>query len=211
MINPFEPVYKNILVPLITSQIQPYVTLYKQSLQPLYNLVTTRCENHSQAVKRYEGCIRTLELIVQFSFYFFLYQNGWHYGIHYFGLVGGAAAFSLIYGAGDFVDRQLQTNMNNICTGTWLYYQGISNLSTNREAMLVSIIIAGHLTHQQNETSPTGWEKKRTAVAEGIATRIEWLTARLFSKPKPSSEPPTNTLKDDTVNRTQNPPDGESQ
>jgi|GEM_PF-1705093 len=203
MINPFEPVYKNILIPLVTSQIQPYVTLYKQSLLPLYNLVTKRCENHSQAVKRYEGCIRTLELIVQFSLYFFLDQNGWHYGTHYFGLVGGAAAFSLIYGAGHFVDRQLQTNMNDICTGTWLYYKGICNLSTNREAMLVSIIIAGHLTHQQKEQPQTSWEKKRTAAAD-------WLAKRLFTPPKLLPEPSTNTLKNEPVNSTQDATNGES-
>jgi hypothetical protein len=199
MINPFEPVYKNIFVPLVTSQIQPYITLYRQSLQPIYLIVTEPCKNHDQAVQRYTACIKTLELIAQFMIYFFLYHNGWHLGTHYMGLVGGAAAFSLIYGTGHFVDKKLHMNMNDFCTGTWLYYKGITNLTTNREALLGSIIVAGHLTHKAEFFCSTKWEK----------AAAEWLADRFFTKPKPSHD--LSQLEGQTVNRAQDPSNGKSQ
>ncbi|HEX2579177.1 MAG TPA: hypothetical protein VHK67_02090 [Rhabdochlamydiaceae bacterium] len=204
MINPFEPVYKNILFPLLTSQIQPYVTLYKQSLQPIYQMVTQPCKSKNQAVERYVACIKTLELIAQFSIYFFLYQKGFHLGTHYFGLVGGAAAFSLIYSAGHFVDKQLHTNMIDICTGTWLYYKGITTLTTNREALLGSIIIAGHLTQKEEKPHANSWEKKRKATAT-------WLADSFFTPPKPALEQRPSGLVGKSVNRAQNPTDRKSQ
>jgi hypothetical protein len=85
--------------------------------------------------------IKNLEFVVQFSVYFFLYQKGWSFGSHYLSLAGGAITFSLIYGAGCWVDDKLKTNMNGICTGIWLYYKGMRSLRTNREEVLASIIV----------------------------------------------------------------------
>jgi hypothetical protein len=202
MINPFRPVYTNILLPLGTSLAEPYVTLYNKSIKPLYNSVTRTCQTYDEAVVRYTAFIKTLELVVQFSVYFFLYQKGWHIGVHYFGLLGGAVAFSLIYAAGCWVDGQLKTNMNDICTGTWLYYKGARNFSANREAMLASIIIAQHLTHQQKEeSSVNSWETKRRAAAE-------WLAQRSFTEPKPLPERP-DVRGAEAVDSAHDLPDGE--
>jgi hypothetical protein len=171
MINPFNPVYQNILLPLVTSQIEPYVTLYNKSIRPLYHPITRSCQNYEQAVERWTAFIKTLELAVQFSVYFFLYQKGWSFGTYHLGPPGGAIAFSLIYAAGCWVDGQFKTNMNDICTGTWLYYRGIKNFGTNREAMLISIIIARQLTHQhQDSYTSSSWEIKRHSAATWIAT-----------------------------------------
>ncbi|HEY5236708.1 MAG TPA: hypothetical protein VIJ14_11060, partial [Rhabdochlamydiaceae bacterium] len=180
MINPFAPVYNNILLPLATSQIKPYITLYDKSIRPLYNSVMTPCQSYEQAVERYTAFIKTVELAVQFTVYFFLYQKGWHFGTHHLGLPGGAIAFSLIYAAGCWVDGQLKTNMNDICTGTWLYYKGIRNFGTNREAVLASIIVAGHLTRQHKEQSTVNsWDANRRAAAE-------WIAQCFFDKPQSS-------------------------
>jgi hypothetical protein len=200
MINPFEPVYKHILLPLVKSQTQPYVTLYNQSIRPLYHSVTRSCQGYEQAVKRNTAFIQTLELIAQFSVYLFLYQNGWHFGNHYLGLVGGAICFSLIYGAGCWVDQQLNTNMNDICTGTWLYYKGLRNFGTNREAMLASIIIAGHLTHQHKE-STSSWDAKRQYAAERLA---QWFYTK--PEPKPLLERP-DSRGEEAIDRAQDSPD----
>ncbi len=201
MINPFQPVYKNILLPLATSQIEPYVTLYNNSILPLYNSAMKPCQNYQQAVARYKAFIQTVELAVQFSVYFFLYQKGWHYGTHHLGLPGGAIAFSLIYAAGCWVDGQLKTNMNDICTGTWLYYKGVSNFGSNREAMLISIIFARHLTHQQKEDSQSsGWDAKRQYGAE-------WIAQCFFEKPQPLSERRTEGVGGETVDSADHPDD----
>jgi hypothetical protein len=198
MINPFEPVYKNILLPLATSQLEPYVTLYNKSIRPLYQSVMRPCKNYDQAVERYTAFIKTLELAVQFSVYFFLYQKGWNFGTHHLGLPGGAIAFSLIYAAGCWVDVQLKTNMNDICTGTWLYYKGIRNFGINREAMLVSIIIAGHLTHKHQDSPRASiWEAKRHSAAE-------WIAQCFFNKPLSN-----NGRRAETFNGAHNSSDGE--
>jgi hypothetical protein len=179
MINPFQPVITNILRPLATSQMEPYVTLYNKSIRPLYESVMKPCKDYAEAVVRYKAFIKTVELAAQFTVYFFLYQKGWRYGTHHLGLPGGAAAFSLIYAAGCWVDGQLKTNMNDICTGTWLYYKGVRNFGSNREAMLLSIIIAGHLTHKHQEDSQaSGWDAKRQSAAE-------WIAQCFFKKPEP--------------------------
>ncbi len=205
MINPFEPVYTNILVPLTTGLAQPYITLYNKSLRPLYHSVTRPCTLYGQAVERSHALIRTLELVVQFSVYFFLYQKGWHIGVHYLGLLGGAVAFSLIYGAGCWVDGQLKTNMNDICTGTWLYYKGIRNFGTNREAMLASIIIARHLTHQhQEQSSINKWEANRQAAAE-------WLAQFFFTEPKTSLPEKLDGRGGEAIDSAQNPTDRKSE
>jgi hypothetical protein len=203
MINPFAPVYHNILLPLVTSQIQPYVTLFNKSIRPLYNSVTTRCQGYDQAVVRTTAFIKTVELVVQFSVYFFLYQKGWDLGTHYFGLAGGGVAFSLIYAAGCWVDDQLQTNMNDICTGTWLYYKGIRNFGTNREAMLASIIIAGHLTHQESPKA-SRWDTKRQSAAE-------WIARRFYDKPDPSLQRAALNAAQKVVDRTGDPSDRKSE
>jgi len=205
MINPFAPVYYHILLPLVKSQIQPYVTLFDKSIRPLYNSVTTRSQGYYQAVERNTAFIKTIELIVQFSVYFFLYQKGWDLGTHYFGLAGGAVAFSLIYAAGCWVDDQLQTNMNDICTGTWLYYKGIRNFGTNREAMLASIIIAGHLTHQHQESPKASrWETKRQSAAE-------WIARLFYDKPESSLQKSVNTAAKKAVDGTHDFPNGEDE
>ena len=196
MINPFA-VYHNILLPLVTSQIQPYVTLFDKSIRPLYNSVTTRCQGYDPAVVRCTAFIKTVELTLQFSVYFFFYQKGWDLGTHYLGLLGGAVAFSLIYAAGCWVDDQLKTNMNDICTGTWLYYKGIRNFGTNREAMLASIIIARHLTHQHQEPSKASrWEAKRQSAAE-------WIAHRFYDKPESSLQKSVNTAINKAVDSAQ--------
>jgi len=205
MINPFAPVYNNILHPLAMSQIQPYATLYNNSIQPLYHSAMTRCQGYDQAVKRCTAFIKTVELAVQFAVYFFLYQKGWHLGTHYLGLPGGAAAFSLIYAAGCWVDDQLNTNMNDICTGTWLYYKGIRNFGTNREAMLVSIVIAGHLTHQHQESpKASSWEAKRHSAAE-------WIAQCFFDKPGSSPKKSVDGAGEKAVDGGEHPADGKAE
>lgn len=206
MINPFEPVYNNILLPLAKSQIQPYVTLYNNSIRPLYHSVMRPCQTYEQAVERYTAFIKTLELTAQFSVYFFLYQKGWHFGEHYLGLFGGAVAFSLIYTAGCWVDGQLKTNMNDICTGTWLYYKGIRSLGRNKEWMLASIIVAGHLTHQHKEQSPiNSWEANRHAAAK-------WLAEWFFTKPEPKPLPERPDGRGgEAINGAHDPADGKSE
>ncbi len=205
MINPFAPVYHNILLPLVTSQIQPYVTLFDNSIRPLYNSVTTRCQGYDQAVVRNTAFIKTVELVVQFSVYFFLYQKGWDLGTHYLGLLGGAVAFSVIYAAGCWVDDQLKTNMNDICTGTWLYYKGNRNFGTNREAMLASIIIAGHLTHQHQESPKASrWEAKRQSAAE-------WIARRFYDKPESSLQKSVRNVTQKAVDSAEDPSDRKSE
>src|ERR1700733_15010077 len=115
--NPFGPVCNNLLIPLGKSLVQPYATLFTKTLLPLYQSVRKPSKSFEQAVERSEALIKTLELVVQFSAYFFLYQKGWQFGVEYLGLLGGAVTFSLIYGAGCWVDEKLKTTMNSICTG----------------------------------------------------------------------------------------------
>jgi hypothetical protein len=168
--NPFGPVCNNILIPLAQSLYKPYDTLFQQSIKPLYRFVMNPSQDYYDAVERYTILIKTAELVVQFCVYLFCYQKGWEIGTHYLGLAGGALAFSLIYAAGCWVDTQLKTNTHDICTGTWLYLKGLRNLGVNREAMLASMIVAGHLTKKHGDPhAPTGWEKQRTKAAEWIA------------------------------------------
>ena len=183
--NPFGPVWNNLVFPLGSSLVQPYVALIKTSILPLYRSARKPCKTYEEEVERFNALIKTVELVVQFSVYFFLYQKGWHYGVYYLGLIGGAVVFSLIYGAGCWVDEKLKTNMNTICTGSWLYYEGIKNLRTSREWMLVSIIVAGYLTRQhENSKATTSWDAKRTHAAE-------WCASWFFDKSKPPEKPKT--------------------
>jgi len=181
--NPFGPVCYNLLIPLGKSLVQPYVALFNTSIHPLYKSVRQPCKNYEQSVERFNALIKTIELIAQFSLYFFLYQKGWLYGVYYLGMIGGAVTFSLLYGAGCWVDNKLKTNMNNICTGTWLYYEGIKNIRISREWMLVSVIVGGFLTkeHEKSKTA-TSWDARRTRVAE-------WCASWFFDKAKPAEKP----------------------
>jgi hypothetical protein len=81
-------------------------------------------------------------------------------------MIGGAVTFSLLYGAGCWVDNKLKTNMNNICTGTWLYYEGIKNIRISREWMLV--LHRRGIPDKEHEKSKTAtsWDARRTRVAE---------------------------------------------
>jgi hypothetical protein len=206
--NPFGPVYHNLFVPLATSLAQPYVTLLDTSLRPLYQSVTKPCKNHDQALERSVALIKTAELIVQFSIYFFLYQKGWHFGMHYLGIVGAAGVFSLIYGAGCWVDTQLKTNMNSICTATWLYYKGLRTVASNREGLLASIIIGGYLNQQHEKSSETtGWAAKREKAAE-------WIAPFFFQKPEPlpqNAEIPATSSSQGVVDSSKDSTDGKSE
>ena len=198
--NPFRPVCDNLLIPLAYSLAEPYTELARKSILPLYYSVTKPCRSYDQAVKRSEALLKTVELAVQFFVYFLVYQKGCSLGMHYFGLAGGGAAFALIYGAGYWVDRQLNTCMNDICTGSWLYCKGITTLLTSfgkkREGMLAALVVGRYLTYQ----NPTynSWDGKRLEAAK-------WLAKFVFQKPSiPDSS------RDNLVNSTQDSPNGES-
>lgn len=203
-INPFGPVWNNLLIPLGQSLVQPYAALLNTSLSPLYQAIRKPCKNYDQAVERFEALIKTVELVIQFSAYFFLYQKGCHLGVHYLGLIGGAVTFSLIYGAGCWLDQKLKTQMNSICTGTWLYYKGISSLQSNREWMLLAIIIGGHLTRQHEQmTEKTAWDQRRTTMAKSLANFF-------YGKLKPVEQPAGNPPAHQNVDSLQDPLDGKS-
>ena len=200
--NPFGPVCNNILVPLAQSLYKPYDTLFKQSIQPLYRSMMSPSQDYCDAVERYTILIKTAELVVQFCVYLFCYQKGWEIGTHYLGLAGGALAFSLIYAAGCWVDTQLKTNTHDICTGTWLYLKGLRNLGVNREAMLASMIVAGHLTKKHGDPhAPTVWENKRTKAAE-------WVAGCIFKK-EPLLPLVNEACDRDLVDRSQDLPNGQ--
>jgi hypothetical protein len=200
MLNHLAPVYNNILCPLAKSHIEPFVALYNNSSH-LFNLVTKGSKDYGQAVEKNFTLFKTLEQATYFAVSFFLYQKGWNLGRYYLGFPGGALALSVIYTAGCWVDSQLKTNMTDMCTKTWLYYQGITNLWTNRDVTFISIILAGPLGLKKSSEVNHAWIAKRQYAAE-------WL-AECFHK-KPLDKAPNNLLNVQAVDGCQHTTDTES-
>lgn len=198
--NLFKPAYNNLLVPLAHSLVQPYTQLVNDSAIPLYRSVTGRGQSYQEGVEKFNSMIKTIELVGQIALFFFVYQKGWNFGVHYLGLLGGAGACAAIYGIGWNIDQILNTRINDIFTGTWLYYKGLTTLVIDRnlEGPLAALLVGGFLglRHQESSQKENSWDANRLKAAERLASFFGYAST------------PQNNSSSNLVDRPQDLPDG---